>query len=190
MKIKMKNYSEFFPTRRSSIPYRNAFVLLLMVGLVGCASQGHRLNPQTGDISFRLEWQGEADLDLHVRDPHGTETGVSGSQTVSSPEAALAAIRKQMEQEQEQGPRGILDVDCNASPSALCPDPIENIYWAEGTASNGSYEVWVDLFNPIPDPEGEVAYAVHVRRGKRVVKTFDGVLSNEVRSSQRFSFTY
>ena len=167
----------------------NLLISLTILGLTGCASQG--LKPQTGDISFRLHWQGDYDLDLHVKDPNGVSTGVPNP-TTQSPQEMLDAFKQQLEAESgaDISRRGILDVDCNASPMALCDEPIENIYWPKGSAPTGVYEAWVYLFQPLRDEESQVPYVLEVRRGKRVVETFEGVVANAARNSERIRYAY
>ena len=81
-------------------------------------------------------------------------------------------------------------MDCNGSPEKKCDRPIENIYWPQGSASKGSYETWVYLFQPLPDPELEIPFTVQVRLGNKVVKVFSGTVSNVERQSDRFSYAY
>lgn len=128
---------------------RYATLLALLLAFAGCAS-GPR--PGTGDISFRLLWTGESDLDLYVRSPLGDR--VDFVRRVS-----------------ESG--GTLDVDCNvanAIETNLCSEPMENIFWPRGSAPAGEFRFWAF----VADPKGlkpEDVYKVEVRKGKKVVRT-------------------
>lgn len=186
-------------SRHRPQPLRTAALLLIAAAAlltVACASQ--QLRPGTGDVSFRLRWQGDADLDLHVMDPLARHTGVSLFIT-GAPEAQLEAARADLAARiaAEQGgattagqvPAGVLDIDCNASPHQICPQPIENVFWPTGTAPNGRYEFWVHLFQPLLDVS-EVPFTVEIRRGEQVVKVIEGSVTNERRASARFTHEY
>lgn len=175
-----------------------AILVCAVAGLSsGCASQA--LQPGTGDVSFRLHWQGETDLDLHVVDPLERHTGMVVYSAAGSTEEQLVAMRHAVAEKLEgeaadpdRVPAGVLDVDCNASPHQICPRPIENVFWPEGTAPAGRYTFWVHLFQPILESatEREVSFTVEVRRGDRVVDVFRGTLDNELRISPIFEHRY
>ncbi|MCG8455218.1 MAG: hypothetical protein MI919_02985 [Holophagales bacterium] len=153
-------------------------VSLFILFLTGCASAGVR--PGTGDISFRLRWEGTSDLDLHVFDPAGRHVGVMTWEDLWNPDDSLSARRRAEEAQARAGhaPPGILDIDCNADPEKMCPRPIENIFWPEGTALRGEYRTAVRLFQQVYGP-GPVAYTLEIRRGRTVVQAFEGVLDPE-----------
>lgn len=106
----------------------------------------------TGDVAFRLAWEGESDLDLIVQDPaghcinFGTGTSPSG---------------------------GLLDVDCNAGSGRLCPAPVENIYWPRGSAPSGRYLFWAYAHALIP-AEAPLPFQLQVLRGTEVVRLIRG----------------
>lgn len=128
----------------------------LAVGLVlatcasGCAT-GKQVQQVggVGDIAFRLEWEGPADLDLSVREPSGEKIWFGARRSATG---------------------GVLDIDCNASAQTMCVHPIENIFWAKGTAPAGTYQYFVSLANahgaafPIP-------FTVAVLHGRHVITT-------------------
>jgi hypothetical protein len=90
-----------------------------VIAFSGCASAP----PQqlgTGDVSFRVVWDGKSDLDLHVSDPDGEHIS---------------------HQHRRSATGGILDVYCNAD--RMCSHPVENVYWPVGQAPRGRYRVWV-----------------------------------------------
>ncbi len=89
----------------------------------------------TGDLAFRLRWDGPQDLDLYVRDPSG-EIIYYGNPISES--------------------EGRLDVDANAGCSGPAEHPTENIFWEENTAPSGTYEFWAERWSacdatPTPD---------------------------------------
>ena len=145
-------------------PVELAAALLLTVTSLsaGCASTD--LRPGTGDLSFRLTWTGSADLDLYVRSPLGERIYFLDRQAPSG---------------------GKLDVDCNVR-GRLCPEPMENIYWARGAAPTGTYEYWVIIAQQEGMTEDD-SYRVEVRRTKRVVQANEGSvqqLASEIFSSE------
>ncbi|MDA8020996.1 MAG: hypothetical protein MPN21_26460 [Thermoanaerobaculia bacterium] len=161
---------------------------LLFCLLSGCAST----RPGTGDLSFRLLWDGSADLDLHAEDPHGRHVGTQMSFASAQDAAALRrqlAEYTRLENELDHVPKGILDVDCNADPERMCKRPIENIFWPTGTAPRGTYEVWVHHFQNVTGDDG-VPYFLEIRRGERVVQTIRGTVAEDDPTSERISVDY
>jgi len=127
--------------------------LLVAVALLpACASAP---SAGTGDVAFRLLWDGATDLDLHVADPAGEHIWF-------------------FDTESESG--GVLDVDCNAASDRMCRRPIENVFWPLGAAPAGEYQVWVEARYVIPD-EAPVDFELLVLRGERVVERHRGTLS-------------
>jgi hypothetical protein len=106
----------------------------------------------TGDVAFRLAWEGESDLDLIVQDPAGDCINF-GSGT--SPTG------------------GLLDVDCNSGSGRLCPAPVENVYWPQGSAPSGRYLFWAHAHVLIP-AEAPLSYQLQVLRGTEVVHLIRG----------------
>jgi hypothetical protein len=87
--------------------------------------QGTEPELGTGDVQITLRWESDADLDLHVVEPSGTEISYS-----------------------EPGPTetgGQLDVDSNVG----CENDgsVENVFWPEGDMPLGEYEVSVVGFS-------------------------------------------
>lgn len=101
----------------------------------------------TGDIAFRLIWDGQSDLDLFVEDPAGSCIFFGNRDSVSG---------------------GLLDVDCNAASDSLCEDPVENVYWPTGTAPTGSFTYWIEAHSLIP-AEGPLGFELQLLRGPDVV---------------------
>jgi hypothetical protein len=78
----------------------------------------------TGDVQVTLEWASDADLDLHVIEPDGTEIWY-----------------------EEPGPSstgGALDVDSNVE--CVNDGGVENVYWPASGAPSGTYTVRVEGF--------------------------------------------
>lgn len=157
----------------------------------GCATT----RPGTGDISFRLLWDGSADLDLHAEDPYGRHVGTHMNYVGMVDQAAIDARNRQfveykrLDEELSDQPKGILDVDCNADTERMCKSPIENIFWPKGTAPRGSYEIWVHHFQNVMG-DGEVPYTLEIRRGERVVRTVRGTVEPDVPTSERITVDY
>ncbi|HUO86666.1 MAG TPA: hypothetical protein VM617_04685 [Thermoanaerobaculia bacterium] len=132
-----------------------ADALLLLTAVVVLPLGGCRSAPTAGhgDIAFRLLWEGESDLDLHVIDTAGEELFFGHPRS---------------------GSGGRLDVDCNAG--RLCAQPIENVFWPLGTAPAGRYRVWVRGHSVIP-AEAPVKAALLVLQGERVEARREGTLA-------------
>ncbi len=81
----------------------------------------------TGDVQLTLSWEGPADIDLHVTDPAGH---VIRHDSRASPSG------------------GRLDVDAHAECNDISAPGMENIFWGQGTAPAGAYEVRVHYFLP------------------------------------------
>lgn len=79
----------------------------------------------TGDVQITLQWNTNADLDLHVVDPYGEEINFSHRAAASG---------------------GQLDVDSNY-PCGQNLYYVENVFWPSGRAPSGTYRVYVDEFD-------------------------------------------
>jgi hypothetical protein len=89
-----------------------------------------KTNAKTGDIQISLIWDNRHDLDLHCIDPSGEDIYFNNRVSSSG---------------------GRLDVDSNAGCEKDVRDaPVENIYWASGTALEGEYKVVVHFFTSCP----------------------------------------
>lgn len=161
--------------------------ILLLAGGLACTSTGSR--PGTGDLSFRLRWDGPADLDLHVEDPHGHHVGVLLPHDVLSPEERARSAEPRPASELDDIDEGILDVDCNASPERICPNPIENVFWPTGTAPRGVYRARIVLFQKLHG-EDEVPFVLEIREGERIVRKIPGRVGDRRRVSDWIEFAH
>lgn len=123
-------------------------VVALACGAGACAT-GQQI-AGVGDIAFRLQWEGTADLDLMVTEPSGQKIWFGGRRSATG---------------------GTLDVDCNFQ--TICAHPIENVFWAKGTAPAGTYHYLVSLANT-HDAALPVRFTVSVLHGRKVVTTEQG----------------
>lgn len=150
----------------------SVIVAVCLSVLTGCASTADRQPVQrqlgTGELTFRLAWTGRADLDLHVRSPLGEKIWFMGRTSESG---------------------GELDFDCNATPEAICEDPVENIYWVRGRAPDGEYEYRVQLVSPHADPI-PVRFRVVVLEEGEIVETREGELSEPHSTAGPWSFVH
>lgn len=80
----------------------------------------------TGDVQVTLRWTGDADLDLHVIDPDGSEIYY---EVASSPSG------------------GVLDVDAVPECGVELGDHAENVFWPEGGSISGTYQAFVVHFD-------------------------------------------
>lgn len=111
----------------------------------------------TGDVQISLIWFNTNDLDLHCIDPRNVDICYKRKQSPSG---------------------GELDVDKNAGCNAdrLTAEPVENIYWAKGTAPMGHYQVYVDYFQQCTLGPDETRYKVNVLHGNER-KEFSGTIT-------------
>jgi hypothetical protein len=113
---------------------------------------------KTGDVQISLIWFNTNDLDLHCVDPTGFEI-----------------YWKPEHRRSRSG--GELDVDRNAGCNRTTPEPVENIYWARGTAPIGRYRVYLDYYQRC-GPLNETAYKVNVLHGGQR-QEFSGTIAKE-----------
>lgn len=128
---------------------------LMLAGTLACAT-GRLPKAGLGDIAFRLQWAGSADLDLAVESPLGEQISFTKRSAPSG---------------------GILDRDCNATPEAMCEQPLENVYWPLGDAPPGVYRFSVRMVNVHHDTL-PIHFTVHVLNGRTVVMVREGIVSN------------
>lgn len=128
-------------------PFGRSFLLPMMfVCLLALSCSAHP-KAGTGDVAFRLLWEGQSDLDLIVVDPSGQ---------------CLSFLYRQSDN------GGLLDVDCNGGTGMMCEKPIENVYWPIATAPSGPYVYWVEAPSLIP-AEAPLEFEIQLLRGRDVV---------------------
>ncbi|MBN2556942.1 MAG: hypothetical protein JXA97_13470 [Anaerolineales bacterium] len=122
----------------------------------------------TGDVQITLLWYSRVDLDLHATSPSGVTIFYENRSPLSG---------------------GFLDRDSNGSCASAITNPIENIYWPEGTAQEGEYIVDVVYFSPCQNDQGEQAYELIVRVDGRIIEQIFGTLMpGEESEVLRFSY--
>ena len=115
--------------------------------VAGCTVHGHPARKAgTGDVAFRLTWEGLSDLDLMVLDPAGDCIAYGSRRSKSG---------------------GVLDIDCNFGTESMCEHPIENIFWPKGAAPAGEYLFWVHAHTLIPAGT-PLVFRLQLLRGKEV----------------------
>lgn len=149
----------------TNVPRLAALVCLVPLVAAGC-STARRAG--TGDVAFRLIWDGASDLDLLVEDPGGTCIfwGRRGSPL-----------------------GGVLDVDCNAGTDRICDHPIENVFWPAGEAPPGEYRVWVRAHALLP-AEAPLPYQLQILHGTTVSWTHRGTMNEHQETQGPFLYTF
>jgi len=123
---------------------------------------------QTGDISFRLQWNGSQDLDLYVTEPSG-ETVYYDNKLSST--------------------GGQLDLDANFPCDSSNQSGTENVFWPAGSAPRGNYTVWAGYYSSCYGSSA-VSYTISVLQGTRVVETFSETLSVEDEEGTYFNYSF
>lgn len=121
--------------------------------------------PTTGDVQVLLSWGNYNDLDLIVTDPTGATVWYKNKHVPSG---------------------GQLEIDMNFK----YPDsrtPIENIYWPQGGAPKGTYNVYLLFFNK-HESTVQNAYNIKVKHGS-IMDEFSGNISKEHEVVHICSFT-
>ena len=109
-----------------------------------------------GELQITLRWEGNADYDLHVIEPDGTEIDYTNRGPTDS--------------------GGRLDVDSNIG----CTDNggVENVYWEDGAMPDGHYTVKVVGYSVDGCEGGEYELVVKVR-GEEVLNETGTVAQDE-----------
>lgn len=110
---------------------------------------------QTGDVSFRLTWDGPQDLDLYVKEPDGTIIYFGNKGPTAT--------------------QGQLDVDSNSGCSGPDESPTENVFWPVGQAPQGTYEFWAQRWSECTGSRTP-SYTLRVFEGETVVRTLPGTM--------------
>jgi hypothetical protein len=96
-----------------------------------------------GDITVTLIWDGYPDLDLIVRCPDGSIISY----------------------ERPSSCGGRLDIDANGADDRR-DRPVENVYWPQGAAAPGEYQVYVDNFDGREAGMAPVPFSVRIQVGE------------------------
>jgi hypothetical protein len=108
-----------------------------------------------GDLSIQLAWSSRDDVDLHVIDPNGEEIYWDHETSASG---------------------GQLDADANRGCEGTTT-PLENVFWAAGTAPSGQYTVLVHLYRVCDGTPTQVPFTVRTLVDG-VSTEYPGVLTN------------
>ncbi len=130
-----------FPQALTSSEFNLHFSAVDSTGRVGMLAE-RSYDPivvGTGDVQVTVAWDTDADVDLHVVDPGGSEIYWAERQSPSG---------------------GQLDLDSNAG---CAGDNVrnENITWPVGTAPQGTYTVRVDYWSNCDAPETNYTVLIH-----------------------------
>jgi len=112
--------------------------------------------PSTGDVQVLLSWENYNDLDLACVDPSGDRVWFKNKRIRSG---------------------GILEIDMNVKPNDS-KTPIENIYWPQGSAPNGTYGVYLWLYKQHEANINETSYKILVKYGDKT-EEFTGKIKIE-----------
>jgi hypothetical protein len=122
--------------------------------------------PTSGDVQMLLSWDNYNDLDLLCKDPEGDMVYFKNRSVTSG---------------------GELEFDMNVE----YPDskhPTENIYWPNGKAPRGTYEVYL-LYYKQHTPIKDTPYKITVKHGDKV-ENYKGIIRTESEHIQICTFTY
>jgi len=112
--------------------------------------------PSTGDVQVLLSWSNYNDLDLSCIDPNGEEVWHKNKRVSSG---------------------GFLEIDMNVR-AFDSKTPIENIYWQQGGAPNGTYGVYLWFFKQHEANINETPYKITVKYGDKT-EEFTGTIKKE-----------
>lgn len=112
-----------------------------------------------GDVRISLIWNTTDDLDLHVVTPFGETISFCNRRSRCG---------------------GLLDVDMNRDDFKVTNAPVENVFWPEGKAPEGRYEVKVHLYKR-RTPSSDIPFQVRIQ-DRGIVRMLPGTVSMQVRS--------
>jgi subtilisin family serine protease len=122
-------------------------------------------SPSTGDVQVLLNWNNYNDLDLIVTDPYNESVWFKNRRVSSG---------------------GQLEIDMNVE----YPDskqPLENIYWKQGDAPSGTYNVYLLYFKQ-HENIAENPYKITVKHGDKTDE-YTGTINNEKEAIHICTFT-
>jgi len=112
--------------------------------------------PSTGDVQVLLNWNNYNDLDLACVDPNGDKVFFGNKRVPSG---------------------GFLEIDMNVRPGDS-QNPIENIFWPQSGAPNGTYSVYLWLYKQHETNINETPYKIMVKYGSKK-EEFKGKIKQE-----------
>jgi Ca-activated chloride channel family protein len=121
---------------------------------------------QSGDIRVSLLWNNRNDLDIHVVNPRKEEI------FYGSPRDAAG---------------GFLDVDMNVRGETV--KPVENIFWEQGKAPQGTYRVFVQNYGFHEKNHGPTTFQVEIKNGNEY-SHFEGVVNGSGKRSDTEVVTF
>ncbi|WP_010261904.1 VWA domain-containing protein [Treponema primitia] len=119
----------------------------------------------SGDIRISLVWNNRNDLDLHVITPAHEEIWFANMKDLSG---------------------GWLDVDRNVTGETT--EPVENVFWYQGAAAQGRYQVWVQNYD-YHDSEYETPFQVEIKNGDEY-NYYEGIISGTGHASNTLAGTF
>ncbi|MGH7439752.1 MAG: heavy metal-binding domain-containing protein, partial [Polyangiaceae bacterium] len=129
------------------------------------SSRLQREGGATGELRISLLWNNTNDLDLHVVTPSGEEISFSHKKSQCG---------------------GLLDVDMNvSSPSSK---PIENVFWAHGSAPRGNYTVWVKQYSVRAD-QNSTPFRIEIVAGGKV-SHYSGTVTGDGTRETACTYSY
>jgi len=132
---------------------------------ISCDSNTQNLTPSTGNVQVLLSWNNYNDLDLICTDPEGNTISFQNKKVNSG---------------------GMLEIDMNVFGNSS-KTPIENIYWPNMTAPNGTYNVYLSFYKKYEQSIDSTPYNIKVKYGNNQ-KEFSGSISSDNRIIHICSF--
>lgn len=127
---------------------------LLAGDAVGDNDFAHRLSKagaQTGDVQISIAWNSIDDIDLHV--------------TVATQKGTLDNIN--WTHRIGNFTHGMLDIDMNAHESSLVRNPVENIFWPNGSSPTGVFNVYIHYYRSWSGNRN-VPVSIRIKNGKNI----------------------
>jgi Ca-activated chloride channel family protein len=118
-----------------------------------------RAGAQSGDIRVSLLWNNRNDLDIHVITPRKEEIFYGHARDAAG---------------------GFLDVDMNVNGETA--KPVENVFWAQGTALRGQYRVFVQNYDYHERKREPTSFQVEIKNGSEY-SYFEGTVSGTGKGS-------
>jgi len=129
------------------------------------SSRLQREGGATGELRISLLWNNTNDLDLHVIAPSGEEISFSHKKSACG---------------------GELDVDMNVRGDS--GTPIENVYWAHGSAPRGVYQVRVMQYT-VREDQSTTPFRIEVVAGGKVTH-YEGTVTGQKTVQSACNFEY